>query len=121
MGLAFFVFSHNYPIESLSSSVTRVGLFFRLWLRYEPKDGNQTAHQRTDDVEETEREINECRNAENRTLCHSAGSPWNQYARNGSTILRTSAQEFRPVSTFGIFILVDRCIHDDTQKLVAHH
>lgn len=96
-------------------------LFFWLWFRYEPKNGNQAAHQRTDDVEEAERKINECRDAKNRTLRHSAGRPRNQYTRNGSTILRTSAQEFRTVASFGIFILIDRSVHDDTQELVTHY
>lgn len=37
MGLAFFVFSHNYPIESLSSSVTRVWSSFGCGLGTNPR------------------------------------------------------------------------------------
>ena len=92
-----------------------------LGLGYEAQNSYQTTHQWTDDVEEAEWEIHQCRDAENRTLRHTAGCPWNQYARYGSTILCTSAQEFRTVASFSIFILVDRCIHDDTQELVAHN
>ena len=92
-----------------------------LGLGYEAQNSYQTTHQRTDDVEEAEGEIHQCRDAENRALRHTAGCPWNQYARYGSTILCTSAQEFRAVASFCIFILVDRCIHDDTQELVAHN
>ena len=54
--------------------------------------------QRTDDVEEAEGEIDKCRDTKNRTLRHTAGCPWNQYARYGSAILCTSAQEFRTIA-----------------------
>ena len=91
------------------------------WVGYEAKDGNQTTHQRTDDIEEAEGEIDKCRDTKNRTLRHTAGCPWNQYARYGSAILCTSAQEFRTVASFGILILIDRCIHNNAQELVTHN
>ena len=99
----------------------RCFVFLGLRLGYEAQNSYQTTHQRTDDVEEAEGEIDQCRDAENRTLRHTAGCPWNQYACYGSTILCTPAQEFWTVASFSIFILVDRCIHDDAQKLVAHN
>ena len=45
-----------------------------LGLGYEAQNSYQTTHQRTDDVEEAEGEIDQCRDAENRTLRHTAGS-----------------------------------------------
>ena len=99
----------------------RCFVFPGLWVGYEAKDGNQTTHQRTDDVEEAEGEIDKCRDTKNRTLRHTAGCPWNQYARYGSAILCTTAQEFRTVASFGILILVDRCIHNNAQELVTHY
>ena len=99
----------------------RCFVFLGLWVGYEAQNGNQTTHQRTDDVEEAEGKIDQGRDAKNCTLRHTAGCPWNQHARYGSAILCTSAQEFRSVTSFGILILVDRCIHDDAQKLVAHN
>ena len=99
----------------------RCFVFLGLWIGYEAKDGNQTTHQRTDDVEEAEGEIDQGRDTKNRTLRHTAGCPWNQYARYGSAILCTSAQEFRTIASFGIFILIDRCIHNNAQELVTHN
>ena len=99
----------------------RCFVFLGLWIGYKAQNGNQTTHQRTDDVEEAEGEIDQSRDAKNCTLRHTAGSPWNQHACHGSTILCTSAQEFRSVTSFSILILVDRCIHDDTQELVTHN
>lgn len=99
----------------------RCFVFLGLWIGYKAKDGNQTTHQRTDDVEEAEGEIDKCRDTKNRTLRHTAGCPWNQYARYGSAILCTSAQEFRTIASFGIFILIDRCIHNNAQELVTHY
>lgn len=99
----------------------RCFVFLGLWVGYEAQNGNQTTHQRTDDVEEAEGKIDQGRDAKDCTLRHTAGCPWNQHARHGSTILCTSAQEFRSVTSFGILILVDRCIHDDTQELVTHY
>ena len=58
----------------------RCFVFLGLWVGYEAKDGNQTTHQRTDDVEEAEGEIDKCRDTKNRTLRHTAGCPWNRYA-----------------------------------------
>ena len=99
----------------------RCFVFLGLRFRYEAQNGNQAAHQRTDDVEEAEGKIDQGRDAKNCALRHTAGSPWNQYARHGSTILCTSAQQLRSVTSFGILILVDRCIHDDAQELVTHN
>ena len=99
----------------------RCFVFLGLWIGYKTQNGNQTTHQRTDDVEEAEGEINQSRDAKNCTLRHTAGSPWNQHARHGSTILCTSTQEFWSVTSFSILILVDRCIHDNTQELVTHY
>ena len=62
-----------------------------------------------------------CVKNKNRTLRHTAGCPWNQYARYGSAILCTTAQEFRTVASFGILILIDRCIHNNAQELVTHN
>ena len=64
----------------------RCFVFPGLWVGYEAKDGNQTTHQRTDDVEEAEGEIDKL---VFHLLC--------------------------------IFILVDRCIHNNAQELVTHN
>ena len=95
----------------------RCFVFLGLWVGYEAQNGNQTTHQRTDDVEEAEGELDKCRDTKNRTLRHTAGCPWNQYTRYGSAILCTSAQEFRSIASFGIFILIEQFILGDPLAL----
>ena len=58
----------------------RCFVFLGLGLGYETQNSYHTTHQWTDDVEEAEGEIHQCRDAENRTLRHTAGCPWNRYA-----------------------------------------
>ena len=50
----------------------RCFVFLGLWVGYEAQNGNQTTHQRTDDVEEAEGKIDQGRDAKNCTLRHTA-------------------------------------------------
>ena len=50
----------------------RCFVFLGLWGGYEAQNGNQTTHQRTDDVEEAEGKIDQSRDAKNCTLRHTA-------------------------------------------------
>ena len=99
----------------------RCFVFLGLWVGYEAQNGNQTTHQRTDDVEEAEGQIHQCRDAEHGALRHAAGSPRYEYGGDRGGIFRTAAQQLWSIATCRIFLLVDGGVHDDAEELVAHH
>ena len=80
-----------------------------------------TAHQRTDEVEETEWQIYYGRHTEHRALRHAAGCPWNQYGGYRGGVFCAAAQQFGAIATPLVFLAEDGGVHDDRKELVAHH
>ena len=91
----------------------RFGCFLRLWLRYEPQNSHQATHDWTYNIEETERKVDQCRDAEHSALRHAACRPWHQYGSDRGRVLCGAAEQFRSIATFRILIVIDRNVHDD--------
>ena len=95
--------------------------FSRLRFRNETEYRHEAAHDRADDIEEAERQIDEGRNAQDGALRHTAGGPRHEYRGYRGAIFRASTQQLGLVATCRILLLVDAGVHDDAEELVAHH
>lgn len=89
-------------------------------LLYFAKQSEENAHDGTDDVEEAEGEIDEGGDAEHCGLCHAACRPRHEDRSDGRGVFGGTAEEFGLVPSVSIFFLIDGCVHDDGEELIAH-
>lgn len=76
-------------------------------------------HNRTEQVEETERKVGKCCHVEDSGLCHSATVPWDKGRGNGYGILGSAAQQSALITSPTVSIAKHASCKDDADVLVG--
>ena len=76
-------------------------------------------HDRAENVEEAEREVNKSRNAEYSRLGHATSVPWYEYGSDCGSVFRGTAQQFGLESLSFVCMFIHVGSEHDRQELVA--
>ena len=94
-------------------------LIVNMFFVFVKKRSDNNRHQRTDQIEDTIRQIGEGRNAEDCCLGHTARIPGNQYRADGRRILNRATQESRLISSLAVEVTEEISREDNRDILIG--